>query len=433
MNEQPATASVAVPLQMVTSFSQANGRGEKVGRFQLLESNLSNKTSFDRQWLVKLLRKHNSPEKNSLLWDRYPILIDKALVVAPMVEQSDLPFRLQCRKYGANLAYTPMIHSRYFCTKHSYRHKMWTWTDDGTTAKDALQEDRPLIAQLCGNNKEVLLQAATQLEQHVDAIDLNCGCPTQKAKRGGYGAFLLQSGSHLVEIIKYLAERLTCPLTVKVRLLPGGNIEESIALYEQLVDAGASMLTIHGRTRFQKGANTQKADWEAIRKVVDRLGDRIPIIANGSIGSLKDARDCIAVTGVDGIMSSEALLEYPPLFSSLESISSTSLHHVRLGPGRIQLAREYLDLCRAFPPEKGGGGTGIQCIRMHLETFLYNDLKKDIALQNTLFCAERLVQLYALVDQIDTLHKRMGHKTEEEQLSWYTRHRDNQGHTTNET
>ena len=148
----------------------------------------------DRKWLCKLMQKHHEAlsredqQKRDALNAKYPILKEKAFAVAPMVEQSDLPFRLLCRRYGANLCYTPMIHARYFVKKQSYRNKMFRFTDDGAKTNKL---DRPLIAQLCGNNKDVLLEAAKILQHHVDAVDINCGCPTKTAKRGGYGAYLL--------------------------------------------------------------------------------------------------------------------------------------------------------------------------------------------------------------------------------------------------
>jgi hypothetical protein len=112
----------------------------------------------DRDWITKLLKKHPNPNSR-----RH----DKALVVAPMVDQSDLPFRLLCRKYGANLCVTPMVHARMLLQSDRYREKfLGTW----------LQQDRPLIAQMCGSDPDIVLEAARLLEPYVDGIDINCGC-----------------------------------------------------------------------------------------------------------------------------------------------------------------------------------------------------------------------------------------------------------------
>eukprot|EP00581_Thalassiosira_minuscula_P019469 CAMPEP_0183718586 /NCGR_PEP_ID=MMETSP0737-20130205/11812_1 /TAXON_ID=385413 /ORGANISM="Thalassiosira miniscula, Strain CCMP1093" /LENGTH=394 /DNA_ID=CAMNT_0025948175 /DNA_START=37 /DNA_END=1218 /DNA_ORIENTATION=+ len=341
----------------------------------------------DRQWLSKLLQKNHAgrsskeKQQSSALNETYPILRGKALAVAPMVEQSDLPFRLLCREYGANLCYTPMINARYFVQNSSYRRKMFNF-DNGSAGG----RDRPLIAQLCANNKEILLQGAKLLECHVDAVDLNCGCPTKVAKRGRFGAYLLESGEYLVSIVKHLAENLSIPVTVKVRLLPHQDINKSLDLYRKLVDAGAALLTVHGRTRYNKGENTSRADWDAIRKVVKSVGDRVPVIANGSISSLDDACACLTATGADGVMSSEAILEYPALY--LEA-HTAAVKFRRTGPGRLQIAREYLARCREFPPEEGGGGTKLQCIKRHLQVFCHEEWKDQPTLHDALFPVRR--------------------------------------------
>jgi len=392
-------------------------------------------TSINRQWLSDLLQKHEnstltfqSPTKSNT-FEQDPILRHKALVVAPMVEQSDLPFRLICRKYGANLAFTPMIHARYFVVKQSYRKKMWknvvpTKTRSVDEDHTCSIMDRPLVAQLCGNNKEILLQAAKLLENQVDAIDLNCGCPTQTAKRGRYGAFLLPSNEYLVDIIRYLAENLSCPVTAKVRLLTGQDkkidIDKSLTLFDKLVDAGVSLLTVHGRTRFQKGEETGSADWESIRKVVDRVGKRIPVIANGNIKTFDDVRRCLAKTGADGVMSSESILEYPPLFTETQT---EAVNFTRIGPSRLQIAREYLSFCQIYPPEQGGGGSGMQCIRMHLDVFLHEDWKQHPNLRESLLQANAFKNLYDIIKELENVHLQKGHEVEDERLSWYMRHR----------
>ncbi len=383
----------------------------------------NNCVQVDREWLHKLLHKHHNAQgreeqqKREFLNAKYPILKDKALATAPMVEQSDLPFRLLCRKYGANICYTPMIHARWFVKKPSYRQRMFRFAKDNTGEQQP--SDRPLIAQLCGNNKEILLEAAKLLEDYVDAIDINCGCPTKTAKRGRYGAYLLESRDYLVGIIGYLAENISIPVTVKVRLLPQG-IDQSLELYRKLVDAGASLLTVHGRTRLNKGENTSQADWNAIRKVVDCVGDRIPVIANGGIANLDDVRDCLAYTGADGVMSSESILEYPALYSETET---AAVGFKRTGPGRLQIAREYLDLCKDFPPEDGGGGTKFQCIQMHLQVFCHEEWKDHKELSNSLFNASDLDFYYNILDQVEVIQSSKHHKVQDERLSWYIRHR----------
>ena len=117
--------------------------------------NTAAKLPVDRDWIEKLLRKHSTEKKVDTTVKL------KAMVVAPMVDQSDLPFRLLCRKYGANLCVTPMIHSRLLVTSEMYRSKF---------IGNFIPEDRPLIAQICGSDPETVLKAAKYVEPYVDGI-----------------------------------------------------------------------------------------------------------------------------------------------------------------------------------------------------------------------------------------------------------------------
>ena len=372
------------------------------------------KKAVDRSWLSKLLAAHAHKLDPTFPCCTDPILRGKALVVAPMVDQSDLPFRLLCRRYGANLAYTPMIHARLFCERQQYRDKFWDFVNGVPEA------DRPLVAQFCGSDPKYLLPAMKAIQHAVDAVDINCGCPQGIARKGHYGAFLLESPT-LPDLVQSLAAELDVPVTVKVRILPSG-VEDSLTLYEKLVDAGAALITVHGRTRHQNKQLTGSADWDAIRRTVERIGHRVPVIANGSIADLDDVRECIRQTGVDGVMSSEALLEYPALF--LET-NTKATEGRRTGPGRVQLAREFLDLCREHPPEVGGQASGLKCIRAHVHKMLHADLQGPCIDVRDLvaFHGKSMEVIYDAVKRVEDSQAERGHKVEDEQLTWYTRHR----------
>jgi len=338
---------------------------------------------------------------------------DYAYIVAPMVDQSDLPFRFLARRYSSNLCYTPMIHSRMFTTDVKYREKFMPQFDE---AKHPL--GGPVFHQFCGNDAETMLAAVNLLPNYCEVVDINCGCPQGIAKRGGYGAFLLEEGDKLVKIVKTLVEKSNRRVTVKVRILPTG-ISDSIALYTRLVDAGASLLTIHGRTRHQKGQLTGKVDWNAIKQVVDALGCRIPIIANGGISSMDDVRACIAQTGVRGVMSSEGVLEYPALF--METNVATT-EGKRTGPSRVTLAREYLELDLKFPNNCGGQGSGLKCAKTHLQHFLYSDLQPFPEARTAMHESHSNEDMVKVCDLIE---KNYGEKYDKsgEELGWYNRHR----------
>lgn len=350
-------------------------------------------------WLLKLIHHPNNTTTP-------PEFRDKVLAVAPMVDQSDLPFRLLCRRYGANLAFSPMIHAKNFCQKPAYQRQFFNLIH-GTP-----NEDRPLIVQLCGSDPHQLLRVATQIQPFCDGIDLNCGCPQMIAKRGQYGAFLLEQAQTLIPLVREMCSTLNLPVSVKVRLLPSG-VEESLNLYRQLQEAGASMLTIHGRNRFQKAELTGHADWDAIRQAVDVLD--IPVLANGSMSCLEEIRDCLQQTGAAGIMCSEALLEYPPIYT--ESISPQG---IRLGPSRLQLAREYLTLAKRYPPDQGGQGSGQKCIRAHLHRFLHADMQDYMEIRE--MCMQ-LEDFQVIVNRLEQIYQENNHSIDNEQLSWYNRHR----------
>ena len=403
------------------------------------------KLPVDRDWILKLLQKFPNPNARNAT---------KALVVAPMVDQSDLPFRLLCRRYGSNLCYTPMIHARLACTSQQYQSKfLGTWLDP---------QDRPLIAQLCGSDPDTMLQAAKLVEPYVDGIDINCGCPQQIAKRGNYGAFLLEQEEVIVGLVEHLSQHLNVPLSVKVRLLPVPDVPphskagctdddinqdfdiptESLKLYGKLIDAGAHLLTIHGRTRKQKQDMTMSSDWKTIAKAVEMYGHRIPIFANGSIYDYHDVEECLKQTGVDGVMSSESILEYPPLFyrtpqeadlitlDDEEEGQPTKKEEYQLRKpisnrtiGRLQLAREYMELAKQYPPDHGGQGSKLKCIRGHLHHILHKDLQEDFELRRQIVSAKTRDELELCLDACEEKHRRESHKVENESLSWYIRHR----------
>jgi tRNA-dihydrouridine synthase len=227
------------------------------------------------------------------------------LVVAPMVDQSDLAFRMLTRKYGSHLVYTQMINANSFVVSKECRSQLF----------EINPQDRPLVVQIAGHDPQVMLQAAKMVQDHCDAIDINLGCPQGIAKRGCYGAFLMEELDLLYEIVSTLVQGLNIPVFCKSRIYP--DFERTITLYETLYRAGASALTIHGRTRDSKGQLVGACDWAMIQRIKTYfMAQRmpIPIMANGGIESIQDVIECFTLTQVDAVMSSEAILENPALF-----------------------------------------------------------------------------------------------------------------------
>jgi len=274
-------------------------------------------------------------------YEFYKQIGEPKFICAPMVDQSELAFRMLCRKYGTTACYTPMLHSRLTVEDKTYLPVNFT-----TNA-----EDRPLFVQFCGNDPDTLLKAAQMVEDRCDAVDINLGCPQGIARRGNYGSFLLNRPQILRALVTILHNYLNLPVTVKVRILP--NIDDTIKMVKMLEACGARLITIHGRTKEQLKDKTGPNDFQVIARLKKEL--TIPVFSNGGIENHEDLDRVLKVTGANGIMTSEAILGNPAIFAGPEIINP------------IRISREYLALAREHP-------TDSSAVRAHLIKFLFREL-----------------------------------------------------------
>lgn len=447
---------------------------------------------------------------------------DKMFVVGPMVDQSELPFRLLCREYGATLTYTPMLHAQCFLTSDTYRRQYLTTTPldevikfasvmtsnpvatkqtfstdhadgceergekqvnspEGMCEEEEIRVDRPVFVQFCGSKADTILEAARlavrgvhcgsklsrkyssdgssdsscsstresssnhslpvnlpdlvmgedELEMgwykecngeryyHCDAVDLNLGCPQGIARRGHYGSFLMEEWDTIHTILHTLHCELEVPVTAKIRVfdeVDGGRLDESLTLayIKMILDAGASVVCIHGRTRAMKGQSSGLADMEFVKRLCEattrmmpmmmkvknngeesqrslhkahdsnnnnapnsednnfsflmedlnsshpcypsaRLTGKVPILTNGNVLCFDDVALHLSQIGADGHMCAEPLLWNPSLFKR-GYVPSGRLHCLATANMRLlslQHAKRYLWYVRQWPVSLG--------------------------------------------------------------------------------
>jgi len=313
-----------------------------------------------------------------------------------MVDQSELAWRMLSRRYGAQLAYTPMINAKMFA--HDRRNGYRETAFNTVFGEEGGPGDRPLIVQFCANDPDQLLASAKALEGHCDAVDINLGCPQDIARKGHYGSFLQNEWDLIYKLINTLHVNLSVPVTAKFRVF--ASLEQTVEYAKMLERAGAQVLTCHGRTREQRGQNTGLADWEKVRAVKEAVS--VPVFANGNILTHADISRCLTETGADAVMSAEGQLYNVALFMSSTPSILGGLH-----PPHADLALEYLDIVSSQKTPTSPSG-----IKGHLFKLLRPALSREIDLRNALgqLRGSDLVPYYEVVRE---MKRRMDRDAEE--------------------
>lgn len=269
--------------------------------------------------------------------DLYNAIGQPKTIVAPMVDQLELAWRILSKRYGAELCYTPMYHARLFATEEKYRKKMWSEMDGDK------ETDRPLIVQFCANDPDYLLQAARHIEDKCDAVDLNLGCPQGIARKGKFGAFLMDDWDLVYKLIRKLHDNLKCPVTAKIRVYD--DWEKSLEYAKMVLSAGAQFITIHGRTREMKGQATGLANWKILRYLRDNLPKDQVFFANGNILYPSDLDRCTEEVQCDAVMSAEGNLYNPGVFWTKTNDPDKQFARVD------KMLREYFEIVKTCPGE----------------------------------------------------------------------------------
>ena len=266
------------------------------------------------------------------------------LMLAPMEDVSDPPFRAICKENGADIMYTEFISSEGLIRD----------AEKSTMKLDIYDEERPIGIQIFGGNIESMKLATAICEQaNPDIIDINYGCPVKKVACKGAGAGILQDIPKMVKMTKEIVKSTSLPVTVKTRLGWDENSKYIVEVAERLQDVGIKAISIHGRTRKQmyKG----EADWTLIGEVKNNTRMHIPVFGNGDINSGEKALEMKKKYGIDGVMIGRAAIGYPWIFNEIkgylknkETISKPTIED------RGRLCKRHLKHSIAWKGEKLG-------------------------------------------------------------------------------
>jgi nifR3 family TIM-barrel protein len=259
---------------------------------------------------------------------------DFPLILAPMEDVSDPPFRALCKKHGADLMYTEFISSEGLIRD----------AVKSLQKLDIYEYERPIGIQIFGYDIESMKQATRITEQtNPDIIDINYGCPVKKVALKGAGAGILQDIPKMVEMTKEIVKSTHLPVTVKTRLGWDEDSKYIVEVAERLQDVGIEAISIHGRTRKQmyKG----EADWSLIADVANNPRMNIPVFGNGDIDTPEKAVEYKNRYNVDGVMIGRASIGYPWIFNEIKHFINTGEH---LAPptvnDRVEAAIQHLEM-----------------------------------------------------------------------------------------
>ena len=266
------------------------------------------------------------------------------LLLAPMEDVSDPPFRALCKEQGADVVYTEFISSEGLIRNAA----------KSTKKLDIYTKERPVGIQIFGANLDSMLQAVDIVEKtNPDIIDINYGCPVKKVVCKGAGAGILKDIPLMVSLTKEIVKRTSIPVTVKTRL---GWDEQSIKIVEvaeRLQDVGIKAISIHGRTRVQmyKG----DADWTKISEIKNNARMHIPVFGNGDVNSPEKAKLMRDEFGLDGAMIGRASIGNPWFFDQVKCFLKTGSHKPEPGIAeKAKMAKRHLEMAVEWKGETLG-------------------------------------------------------------------------------
>lgn len=307
--------------------------------------------------------------------------LENNLILAPMAGVTNLPFRIVCKDYGAGMVCTEMASAK--AMFHNDQKTKRLFNTEG--------EKRPISFQVFGSELESMAYAVKYMSDFADIIDINMGCPAPKVVKNGDGSKLLLDLKKAQEIIETAVKNSKVPVTVKFR--KGWDKENIVAVdIAQIAEqAGASAVTIHGRTRSE--FYTGKADWDIIKKVKQSVN--IPVIGNGDIVDEESALQMFEQTGVDGIMIGRGSFGNPWIFRNIK-------HYLETGEKlpqptnneKLEVMEKHIELA----VKEKGEGIAIKELRKHIAWYTKN-LKNSSEFRNSINKVEKKEELISKLEE----------------------------------
>lgn len=307
------------------------------------------------------------------------------LLLAPMEDVSDPPFRALCKENGADVVYTEFISSEGLIRKAA----------KSIQKLDIYEKERPVGIQIFGANLDSMIQSVDIVEKtKPDIIDINFGCPVKKVVSKGAGAGILKDIPKMVKLTEHIVKHTKIPVTVKTRLGWDHNSIKILEVAERLQDVGCAAISIHGRTRAQmyKG----DADWSYISQVKNNQRMHIPVFGNGDVNTPERAIEMRDKFGLDGAMIGRASIGNPWFFNHIKHFINTKKH---LAPPslaqRVKIARRHLEMSIKWK----GNILGVLETRRHYANYFkgYPNFKSYRKQMVTLNCPKAI---YALFDEV---------------------------------
>jgi len=313
-------------------------------------------------------------------------LPDMPLLLAPMEDVSDPPFRRLCKKYGADMVYTEFISSDGLIRD----------AEKSTKKLDIYDDERPVGIQIFGGEEGPMMRSAEIVEAaKPEILDINYGCPVKNVVCRNAGSGILRDIDKMVSLTAAIVKSTKLPVTVKTRLGWDDNSIRIVEVAERLQDIGIQAISIHCRTKHQM--YTGKANWSWITKVKENPRLKIPVFGNGDIDTPEKALEIITKYGADGAMIGRASIGHPYIFREMRHFMSTGQH---LAPATLA---EKLDACRQHLQSSiiwKGEKLGILEMRRHYAPY-FAGLPFIKPFRSRLVVSENLQEIFEILNEIE--------------------------------